>query len=496
MNNHWKYKYQLYKHLQANTQEIYADIRKAGEEIGITSELRGTFGLTGAVSGCHGLLVNEVTQAMEDGARKIITSASLDEKIREVVKDHYGDEYDAALVNTCEAALFVSFEVMCMPPLGGRGSGYRGRYIAPYERHIHHQAGYGRPFPPKYKEYTSERGETAGEYGMHGKRINDLDTVLVRLEGASYDCHGIKYSPAPHLVHVDAAATLEKFKQVAQRHADLLVGFASLGYDTPGYGYGDRVSDTAGALQVGLAKLARSYDVPYVIDNAWGTPFIGTDIREVGCDLMLYSMDKSAGAPTSGLIIGKEEPMVQIRRALGIHGARYGTLSSHGKSAYVTIDPGKEALLGTLAALKILKEKPEIALEALDGLYQIVIEEFDALPEELKRGWKITKSLNSLAVELNYADSWSGGRGLPIFTIEDMYAGSNLVQAGFSQMGIVPTIGYDGNIFVSNGLGNTDKNGQLIEKPTRLAIRGVFKIMEILGKWAGVLEEAKDFVPA
>ena len=52
-------------------------------------------------------------------------------------------------------------------------------------------------------------------------------------------------------------------------------------------------------------------------DNAWGTPFLGTDPRRIGADVMLYSMDKVAGASTSGLVIGREEPMVNIRRALG-----------------------------------------------------------------------------------------------------------------------------------------------------------------------------------
>jgi hypothetical protein len=268
-----------------------------------------------------------------------------------------------------------------------------------------------------------------------------------------------------------------------------LAGFTSLGYDSPGYGYGDRDSENAATLQVGLAKLAMKYDVPYIVDNAWGTPFIGTDIREVGCDLMLYSMDKSAGAPTSGLIIGKEEPMVQIRRALGIHGARYGTLSSHGKSAYVTIDPGKEALLGTLEALRILKDRPENAINGFERLFEITMEEFEKLPEALKIGWNISKMPNSLAVEINYGDSWAnGGWGMPIFTIEDMYAGSCLVQTCMSQMGIVPTIGYDANILVSNGLGNIDEDGRLLEKPTRLAVRGVFKIMEVLSYHAGGIE--------
>ena len=222
MAKKWNYKYQLYKHLQANTQAIYAEARKAGEEIGITEEWKNNIGLTGAVSGCHGLLVREVSQAMDDAARKVIPSAALDEKIRDIIKSVYGDAYDAALVNTCEGALNLSYDVLCMPPLTGRGDNYRARYMAPLERHLHHQGAYGRPFPPKYKEINAERGEAAGEYGMAGKRANNLDTIFVKMAGANYECHGIKYNPCPNLLHADGQKTVEQFETVAARHEELL----------------------------------------------------------------------------------------------------------------------------------------------------------------------------------------------------------------------------------------------------------------------------------
>ena len=327
MAKKWNFKYQLYKHLQANTAAIYADCRKAGEEVGITPEWKGNLGLTGAVSGCHGLIMSEIDEAMHEASRKVIHSSVFDEKIRDVVKEVYGDDYDAALVNTCEGALSLSYDVLCMPPLAGRGDNYRGRYIAPLERHLHHQAAYGRPFPPKYKEWTSERGEAAGEYGIQGKRATNLDTIMVRMEGADYQPHGIKYNPVFNLLHTDARATLEKMSVIAERHATLLVGFASLAYDTPGYGYGEKDANGAPTLQNGIAALAAMYDVPYIVDNAWGVPFLGTDLRKTEADIFMYSMDKASGAPTCGLIIGKEEPMVQIRRALSCATIRFTTRS-------------------------------------------------------------------------------------------------------------------------------------------------------------------------
>ncbi len=483
----FQYKYQMYKHLQANAQTIYAEARRAAEEIGITGDWKGNIGLTGAVSGCHGLLSRVVEDAMHQAARQVLPSAVLDERIRDVVKSYYGDDYDAALVNTCEAGLAVCFDVLCMPPTLGKGDPYRARYIAPYERHMHHQGAYGRPFPPKYKEVSAERGEAAGEYGVQGKRAANLDTVFVRPVGATYDCHGIKYNPIPSMLHVDAAASVSRMENIAARHADTLAGVVSLGYDTPGYGYGEKDASGAPAFQVGMAQLAQSYDIPYIIDNAWGVPFIGTDIRKNGADVMIYSMDKASGAPTCGLIIGREEVMVLIRRSMGIHGARYGTLSSHGKAAYVGYDPGKEALAGALAAMKILRDEPSIALTALDRLYDIVLEEFECLPVELKQGWNFFKSPNCLSVELNYVDQWEDGKkGLPIFSIEDMYAGSHILQQCMSHMGMVPTIAYDANIMVSNGIGNLDEDGNLLEIPTRMSVRAMFKSIEIIGRHAGL----------
>lgn len=47
-----KYKFQLYKDLLANVANIYGDAKKAADEIGIPKEIRGKFGMTGAISGC------------------------------------------------------------------------------------------------------------------------------------------------------------------------------------------------------------------------------------------------------------------------------------------------------------------------------------------------------------------------------------------------------------------------------------------------------------
>jgi len=489
MTTAWKHKFQLYKHFQVSAPAIYAECKAAARDIGLTDELKGSIGGTGAVSNCHGLLTDRVSSAMEAGARKVINSATLDEQIRELVKNHYGDEWDAACVNTCEAGLWVTIDALFTPPFTGRGSNYRARYIAPYERHLHHQGGYGRPFPPRFKDLFADRGSTAGEMGFYGKRQADLDALYVRLAGARYECHGIKYHPCPLLADVDPKESLRGIEQVAERHAPLLTGIVSLGYDTPGYGYGRHDEQGTPLLQKGLAELAGRYGIPYVVDNAFGVPFLGIDPRRSGADIVLYSMDKAAGAPTAGLIIGREEPMVAIRRALGIHGDRWGTGSSHGKAAYVTNDPGKEALLGVIAALQALQQDRAVILETLSRFEAIVREVVEELPSALRDVLVVTKSANSQMVEVNYERSWTDGRlGIPIFGIEDMYAGTQIQQVAMSQMGLVPAVFYDGNILMSPGLGTTAADGSLLERETRVVVRAVFRVLEIVARHAKFID--------
>lgn len=478
------FKFQMYKKLQLNTAAIYKEAKDAAAEIGIPDDLKGKFGLTGAISGCPAPLRDDIQHYCEDGGKQVIPLSKLVDEIRELVKSYYGDEYDAAPVNTCEAGLWTSYDCLFTPPNLGRGDNYRTRYIAPLEKHLHHHGAYGRPFPPRYKDIFADRGTTAGELGFYGKRQNNMDTIIVPMEGAQYPVHGIKYWSVPLLSGVDAEKTVAKMDEVAQRHAGEVVGFASLGYETPGYGYGEKDENGVPLLQKGMSRLARKWGVPYIVDNAWGIPFVGTDIRKTGADIMIYSMDKASGATTSGLIIGKEELMVPIRRALGMHGDRWGTTASYGKAAYVTQDPGKEALLGQIAALRVLLENKEVLTKPVDDLYEIIVQEFSALDPALRKGIIISKSYNSTAVEVNYEGTWAEGAGIPIFTIEDMYAGSNLLQTGLGQMGVIPTIAYDANIYISPGLGTTDEKGRLIEDRARWTVRALVKLIGIIHKYA------------
>ncbi|MBP7462326.1 MAG: hypothetical protein KBA26_13645 [Candidatus Delongbacteria bacterium] len=482
------YKFQMYTKLQKEKPEIFAELKKAADEIGIPADVRGKFGLTGAISGMPSPLKARIEKAMMEESQKCVGLGYYVDQVRAIVKDVYGDEYDAAVTNTCEGSLWISFDSLFTPPALGRGDNYRGRYITPYEKHFHHHGAYGRPYPARYKDIICDRGVTTGELGFYGKRQNNLDTVIVPLVGAEYPVHGLKYYPVPFLTGVNVEKSLQAIEENAERHSIMLTGFSSLGYDTPGYGYADKDAEGTPLLSKGIAKIAKKYNVPYVIDNAWGIPFIGTNIKKIGADVVCYSLDKASWAPTGSLIIGTEESMVPIRRAMGLHSSRSGATSAYGKAAYVGFDPGKEALSGIVAALTMIRDEPQILKKPVDDLYDLVKEEFATIDSKIRNHFDIFKSYNSGAVEINYEKSWKNGQlGIPVFSIEDMYANSHLIQDGCGAMGIVPTIAYDGNIFVSAGLGTCDSQGNLDKDLMRKGIKGLMVVIETVCRHAGII---------
>ena len=173
---------------------------------------------------------------------------------------------------------------------------------------------------------------------------------------------------------------------------------------------------------------------------------------------MLYSMDKVAGASTSGLVIGREEPMVNIRRALGIHSDRFGSTSAHGKASHVAADPGKVTMTAMLAALQVLRDKPQVVTQPVDTTHALVLDEYARVKDDLGAGIAITKSYNLGGVEVNYEGTWSAGKmGIPIFNNEDRVAGSQLLNLCTAEMGVLPGQADDANIIINPGLGTVDE---------------------------------------
>jgi len=114
------YRFEWYQCLWERRFEILSEARKVREEL--VGDLRGRVGLYPGSSSCPGPLPRYVLEAIEEANRvPVLPMRRMEDELRCVVKDLFGDDYDAAATNTCEAALRVVFEVLFTPPTMRRG---------------------------------------------------------------------------------------------------------------------------------------------------------------------------------------------------------------------------------------------------------------------------------------------------------------------------------------------------------------------------------------
>jgi len=483
------FRHQIYQELGKRKAEFLKRIEQQAKRVGMPKAWSGTIGLTGSNSARPAYLRRDIVKAMADGARSPANLVDSVEEIRLVIKEEYGDDYDAVPINTCEAALWASLDTFATPPVAGRGDNYRTRYIALYEAHSEHQVGYGRPFPPKYKDVFSDRANISGELGVLGRRLNNLDVIIASIEGARYEPHGIKSFIVPLLTSANAKKTRDKLRRIIDRNASAVSALVSLGYDSPGYGYGEKSDGVTSDLKAAMGALAREYEIPYIVDNARGIPFMGAHPRKMHADLVLYSMDKVAGAPTSGLIIGRSEYIIPLQRAIGWHSDRFGGGAlTYGKGMFAPFDPGREALVGQLAALRWVQRNKRVIRKTIDQLFDVVKDECSALTRRYKDRIIISKSYNGGAVEINYVDTWDKESiGIPIFSTEDKAAAMNLIVAGLGALGILPPSPDEGNIVLTLGRGLLDAEGRFMEDRARVAVRGLAVVLETLGEMTSSL---------
>jgi len=395
------------------------------------------------------------------------------------------------VTNTAEAGLRVTYEALLAPPTMRKGDQYRGRVLQVLGEDFEWGAGYGRAFPPRYKNLAIDRTVAGGELGIDGKSLNNLDTVFVRGAGVRYEIHGCKPNVVPLMMDLDVDGTAARLQRAAERHAPFLTGVHAVGYDTPGWGFGDKDEDGVPRLMKRMAALAQEFDVPFVVDAATCLPFIGLDPRKVGADVMIYSMDKAGRAPISGLLIGRAESMSVIRKSMGWDGPRTGGVSSYSKGVFSMHDPGRDSLVGLLAFLKTLVESPRKVTDPVDGMYDILMEELAGFrPKRFANSIVVTKSHHMGGLELNYARTWSEDQhGLPLFNLEDLYTDTNAIDRALVAMGQAPSTIYGGNVLIGPGLGLIDQSGDLMPDVARAAFRGLIKAFEIVARHAG-LEEA------
>jgi hypothetical protein len=484
-----KYRYQWYQQIYENIPKIHEEARKSAEKLGI-DKVESDIGLYAGSSSRPGNLTNyvldEIVKANRSG--QTLTLREVEDQVREVVKDVYGDEFDAAVANTCEAALRISLETLCAPPALRRGDAYRSRFLMLYNQDYEWMGGYGRAFPPRYKNLLVDRTVAAGELGVEGKSLANLDALYVRCAGAKYESHGIRFNPTSLMTQVEVDKTIENVRIAADRNAHLLSGVAGLGYDTPSYGCSQKDDDGTPTLKRLLGEVARDYDVPFIVDNASSLPIIGLDPRHIGADIMAYSMDKAGRAPSCGLIIGKDEVINPIRKGMGLGGQRYGEVSSHGKAVFTFSDPGRDTLVGLVAYLKVLRDRPHLVKDPIDRFHEIFLEESRSFkPSRFREQLILTKTYHLGGTELNYEQTWEGDEfGIPIFTLEDLWANTNPICSAQVIMGVEPATIYSGKMFLGPGLGTLDEDGNLIEENAVLAAKSLFKALEIVCKYAGL----------
>jgi hypothetical protein len=199
-------------------------------------------------------------------------------------------------------------------------------------------------------------------------------------------------------------------------------------------------------------------------------------------------MDKAGRSPIAGLVIGKEEPMNVIRKAMGWGGPRTGGTSSYSKAVFSMHDPGRDSLVGLHAFLKVMHERPASVTEPVDGMHAILTEELEAFrPRRFRDKLIVTKSHHMGGLELNYAETWSDGAlGIPLYNLEDLYVGANALDAALVAMGQAPATIYGGNVLIGPGLGLIDADGRLMPDATRAAFRGLVKAFEIVCRHAGL----------
>ena len=484
-----KYRYQWYQRIYENIPQIHEEASKFRQELGL-DKVDADIGLYAGSSSRPGNLpsyvLDEIVKANRSG--RTHTLREVEDEVREVVKDVYGDEYDAAVANTCEAALRICIETLCAPPALRRGDAYRSRFLMLYGEDFEWMGGYGRAFPPKYKNLLVDRTVAAGELGVEGKSLANLDALYVRFAGAKYESHGIRFNPTPLLTQIDIDKTIENARKAADRHAQLLSGVTCLGYDTPSYGYSHKDENGTPTLKRLLGELACEYDVPLIVDNASCLPIIGLDPRHIGADIMAYSMDKAGRSPSCGLIIGKDEVINPIRKGMGLGGQRYGEVSSHGKAVFTFSDPGRDTIIGLVAYLKILRDMPHLVKDPIDKFHEIMVEEFQSFkPSRFREKFIFTKTYHLGGTELNYERTWEDGEfGIPIFTLEDLWANTNPICSAQVTMGVEPATIYSGKMFLGPGLGTLDEDGNLIEEYAVLAAKSLVKAVEIVCKYSGL----------
>ncbi len=436
-----KYRFRMYQSLVAEAPEILEEARKAAQEIGL-----------------HGPANPQKPSASEDRSGEKTV-----DRIREVVKGRLGDDYDCCVAVTPSAALWMTTQAaFAEADVHPASRVLLPRCIAPRQKNF---AVPGALIPPKYRHLSPA-------YGSGPQAQSGFDVVLVPLEGAAYENHGVSYSQVSLLAAVNPEASLQVLAASAEVHAPFLSGIYSQGPSTPGCGFGPLDEQGSHLLHKGLGELAAEFDVPHVTDQTFALPFLDTTEREPGTAATVYGHQAMGGL---GLVIGTEDLVTPLLKA-----SPEDLSKGHAHA-------GQSGLPVLLDLVSDLVENPERYTRGLSRLYDAVTEQLGHLDSEFKKALRVRKDSGSLSVEVNYEDTWQEGIGFPIFSAEDSKNGTNLIEAGAATMGLSSVSVLEASIVMR--LPNPGPaRFELDDERARLEVKGLVKLLEIIGKRSGYLD--------
>lgn len=423
-----KYKFRMYENLAKAAGTILEKARAAAIERPARVPVHPPRGTSGSEPPPH--LENDPKDALD-----------LVGRIRELVKDAYGDSYDACPTSSTGAGLALC-RAMAVPD--GRTAEEKAILresriaVIPRQKPSEILSEF-RPLPPKYALLP--------EFGSHGMKGGPctLRAALVPLAGASYSYHGIVPAPVSMVANAHTGPSLDAVAATAEACLPYLSAIIALGTGIPGCGFTQVKDDGLPELHAGLGEIAGEYDVPFILNNSPAIPFLGPDLAKTAVSAIVFG-PFGAGGP--GLVIGSEElvaPMLELAGANG-HSAGNRTSAKHGAPP---IFPSADIVGDMLELMTETRNNPERFGRVVDKIYDIATSEFAHLGDDMKRQLRFRKSYGTLSVEINYEDTWNDGIGFPVFSSRDRAAGTHLLREGLREMGAADISVVDAGIVLS-----------------------------------------------
>lgn len=432
----------MYRELADEAPAILDEIRKAATELG----------LGGPIARQDEASPIARPGEANPGARSTGTSSSAFDRVRDLVKNRYSDNYDCCVVETPTAGLWTACQAAFAE--AGLRQGYTPRCLWPRQKSLAVAAG---TIPPKYRHVYGGRNP------HRPVQTPAFDVVVTPLVGATYANHGISNTPAALLAASNPEPSVEALAAAAEVHAPFLSGIYAQGSSTPGCGFGALDEDGVHLLQKGCDELSGEFDVALVIDDSHALPLLG-ELPVHGSSITVFG-----------------------HRALGGFGMAVGTEDMVAALKARSPQPGDLDVSQLFDTLSGLVENRDRLRRNLTRLYEKVAEALGKLDSEFRSRIRVRKDLPSLSVEVNYEDTWQDGIGFPIFTVEDSKMGTNLLETGIAAMGLTLIGSMEASITVRlpDPVGG---RSEFDEDRAAREVKGLVRLMEILGKRSGYLD--------